>query len=160
MNVQLETTLKQNENDLILAQDNTRIFKSNVEQLELLLNDQKLQNNSLQAQVSIKKKQLNSFLIFFFKLKIDEYIAHEKTETKNVLAIKSRNRELENELEAANAKISELSVLNETGLHKQRAADVEQGNLLYENENLKLRILELDIKIKEVLLQMFFFIFD
>jgi hypothetical protein len=53
LNNALEGSLKQNETDLILAQKNAGILKSNVEQLELSLNEQKLINNKLQTQVSI-----------------------------------------------------------------------------------------------------------
>jgi hypothetical protein len=48
----LESTLKQNETDLLLAQKNANMFKSSVEQLEFSFNEQKILNNTLQDQVS------------------------------------------------------------------------------------------------------------
>jgi hypothetical protein len=81
---------------------------------------------------------------------IDEYLSKEKVETKNTLSIKARIREVEDALDHANSKITHLTSLNEELIDKLRKSDGDQGKLLQECESLKLRILDLEIKMKNV----------
>ncbi len=81
---------------------------------------------------------------------IDEYLSKEKVETKNTLSIKARIREVEDASDHANSKITHLTSLNEELIEKLRKSDGDQGKLLQECESLKLRILDLEIKMKNV----------